>query len=106
MLSMSLITVLLLLPLLVALSQACELWLRALLDARACPSMYVLQWHGTPIAHNVASRLGVLVICDLCPQIKFIKIDTEAHELYVLKGGAKLFTEAPPPMVLMEFYPR
>ncbi|GFH26372.1 methyltransf_21 domain-containing protein [Haematococcus lacustris] len=39
-------------------------------------------------------------------QISFIKIDTEAHELYVLLGGTQLFAEMPPPMMLMEWYPK
>jgi hypothetical protein len=42
----------------------------------------------------------------LVSQIDFIKIDAEAHELYVLEGAKALFKEAPPPMMLIEYYPK
>lgn len=42
----------------------------------------------------------------LSMQVKFIKIDAEAHELYILAGARTLLEEAPPPMILMEYFPK
>ncbi|KAL6751955.1 S-adenosyl-L-methionine-dependent methyltransferase [Haematococcus lacustris] len=62
--------------------------------------------HFLPAAVNVVSLDHYWMNVLGKRQISFIKIDTEAHELYVLLGGMQLFAEMPPPMMLMEWYPK
>ena len=48
---------------------------------------------------------SIIASKELAARVKFIKIDTEGHEWWVLKGGRNLFTESQDLAVLCEFAP-